>query len=120
MRSGTVHADFHRHVELVDFVDLAIGLETIGNDLKSDGVAKGNHVDSGFAILAGFELESSLILIALNGVKDDMSIRNGLAIVGADDGDLNCRGRRRGFVFASVVGVVVLSVKRQGTGDQAK
>ena len=74
LRGWPVHADFHRHIELVDFVDLTIGLEAVSNDLKGDSVAERDHVDGGFAVLAGFELESTLVLVALDGVKDDMCI----------------------------------------------
>ena len=77
--------------ELIDLVNLAVGLETIGDDLKSDGVADGNHVDDGFAVFVGFELKRSLVLVALDGMEDDVSIVDGLAVVVANNGDLNVR-----------------------------
>ena len=120
MRGGPAEADLHRHIELVDFVDLAVGLETIGDHLKSDGVADGDHVDEGLAILVGLELECSLIFVALDGMEDDMSVSNRLAVVVADDSDFNSRRGRRGFVFAPVVGVVVLRAQAEAAGDEAK
>ena len=120
LRRGPAEADFHCHIELVDFVDLAEGLETIGDDLKCDGVAEGDDLDEGFAILVGFKFEGSLILVALDGMKDDVSVCNRLAVVVADDSDFNPRSGWRDFVFAPVVGVVLLGANVEAACDEAK
>lgn len=118
LRGGPVEADFHRHVQFVDFVDLAIGLEARGDDLKGDGVAEWDHGNRNFAILAGFELECAFVLVTLNGVKNDMSVGNGLAVVGADDSNTNRGGRRRRLIFATMVRVVVLGAEGENWGDK--
>lgn len=120
MRGRPIHSDFHRHIEFIDLVDLAIGLETFGDDLKGYGVTEGNHVDNGFAVFVGFELESASVLIALDRVEDDVSVRDRLAVIGTNDGDGNCRRGRRDFVFPAVVRVIVLGTDDVADGDEAK
>ena len=120
MGDWSIQADFHGHFELVDFVNLAIGLEAVSDHLKGDRIAERDHVDGGFSVLVGFELEGALIFVALDGVKDDMSVGNGLAVVGADDGDTNRGGKRRGFVFTAMMRVVVLCAENETAGDKGK
>ena len=117
---GSPEADFHRYIGLVDFLDLSIGLETIRNDLKSDSVADRNHVNNCLASLVGLELECALVPVALNGMKDDVSIVDWFAVVVANNGDFNVRRGRRNFVFAPMVGVVILSGKSEGAGDKGQ
>lgn len=117
---GPLEADLHRHIGLVDFVNLARGLEASGNHLKSDGIADRDHVDDGLAVLVGLKLESALIMIALDGMKDDVSVVDWLAVVVAHHCDFNSCGGRRDLVFAPVMGVVILGAKSEGAGDEAK
>jgi len=49
-----------------------------------------------------------------------MIVGNRLAVVVADDGDCNRRGKRWGFVFAAAMGVVVLGAEVEAAGDEAK
>ena len=74
-------------------------------------------------------LPSSLVLssraplsfIALDGVEDDVCVRDRLAVIGTNDGDGNCRGVSDvDFVFAAVVRVVVLGAQREAASDEAK
>ena len=92
----------------------------MGDHLKSDGVADGDHVDDGFAVLVGLEFERSPILVALDGMEDDVSVCNRFAVVVADDGDFNPRRGWRDFIFAPVVGVVLLGANVEAAGDEAK
>jgi len=116
---GPLETDLHRHIEFVDFVNRARGLKAGGDYLKSDGVADRDHVDDGLAVLVGFELESTLILVALDGMKDDMSVVDWLAVVVAHYCDFNSRGGRRHLVFAAMMGVIILGAKSEGAGDEA-
>ena len=88
--------------------------------MKGDGVADRNYIDDDFAVLIGFELESALVLVALDGMKDDVSIRNRLSVVVADDSDFNPRGGWRDFVFPAVVGVVILGAEVDAASDEAQ
>ena len=92
----------------------------MGDHLKSDGVADGDDLDEGFAVLVGLQFERSLILVALDGMEDDVCVRNRLAVVVADDSDFNPRCGWRDFVFAPVVGVVFLGANVKAAGDEAK
>jgi hypothetical protein len=49
-----------------------------------------------------------------------VSIVDGFAVVVANNGDLDVRRCRRDFVFASMVGVVILGAKGDGSSDKAK
>ncbi len=73
-----------------------------------------------FAVFVGFELERSLVLVAFDGMEDDVSIVIGLPLKSSNDGDFNVRGRRRGLVFAAVVGVVFLSAQTGEARDETK
>lgn len=117
---GPLEADFHWDVELVDLEILAVGLEAVGDDLKADGVADRNDIDGGFAVFVGLELHGPLVFVAFDGVEDDMGQRDRLAVVVAYDGDLDVGGRRRGLVFAEVLGVAVLRVNGNGAAEETE
>lgn len=105
---------------LIYFVVLTVGLEAVSDDLEANGVADGNDVNVDSAVLVGFQLHRSRVFVALDGMKDDVSVHDRLAIVSFENGDLNARCGRRRLVFAAVPGVVVLRAEEDGTGDESK
>ena len=66
------------------------------------------------------QLEGSLVLVALDGVKDDVGIGNRLAVVVADDSDTNRGGKRRGLVFTAMMRVIVLGAQGETAAIREK
>lgn len=102
---------------MIDFVVIAEGLEAVGDHLQANRVADGNDVEVDLAVFVGLEFHRPLVFVTLDGMKDDMSILDGFATVGFQDGDLNARSRWRSLVFAPAAGVIVLGTNQRACDE---
>src|ERR1039458_1564308 len=116
--AGTLHTDIERQLFIVNLEVVPIGLKSPGNDLQPHGVADGQHVDDGLAVLIGLQLH--VAIFTPNDVEDDGGIRDGLAIDIAHHSDLNARGGRGRLELAASIGGLLLSAGSERREDQAE
>src|SRR5579862_4864888 len=106
--SRPLHANLSGNLGLVDLEVVSVGLEALGDDLQTYGVADRDHIDHCFSIFVGLNFHHSMVSFTFKRMENDCGLADRLPVGIANDGDLDTAGGRWHLHLTGVLGVIVL------------